>query len=227
MTPDLVPTARVRLLASCLTALLTIGCAGSSASAPASGGATAGPSRPLAALAAQRIVVAPVHRVAEGDPVGWAAAIPRQRDWMRGLDSAITAELGARGLERGWVYPDVLARAYERNPAYSPDPYRLAAGPLVGVAKVNNEHRLPDPLASQLRTLVAMHDGRFVLLPVQVSFEAAGETGGRAVLRVALLDARASEVTWLGDVRSDVFPQFNPGVAASLATRLADLIAAP
>lgn len=222
-TPRLLPHA-----CSLIALLMLGGCAGGAASQPSGGPSpTAGPARPLAALAAQRIVVAPVHRVAEGDPVGWAAAIPRQREWMRGLDSAITTELGARGLARGWVYPDALVRAYERNPAFSPDPYRLAASPLVGVAKIDNEQRLPDPLASQLRTLVAMHDGRFVLLPVQVSFESAGEAGGRAVLRLAVLDARAAEVTWLGDVRSDAFSQFNPGVAASLATRLADLIAAP
>jgi hypothetical protein len=219
---------RSPLLACSLIILLTAGgCAGGAAAGGAEGSASTAPSRPLAALVAQRIVVAPVHRVAEGDALGWAAAIPRQRDWMRGLDSAITLELGARGLARAWVYPDALVRAYERNPAFAPDPHRLAAGPLVGVAKIDNEQRLPDPLASQLRTLVAMHDGRFVLLPIQVTFEAAPEGGGRAVLRVALLDARAAEVTWLGDVRSDVFPQFTPGVAVSLATRLADLIAAP
>lgn len=218
---------RRQLIARSLIALLAAGACGGTATGAAGGGTAAvAPTRPLAGLVAQRIVVAPLHLVAEGDPLGWAAAIPRQREWMRGLDSAVTIELGARGLAQAWVYPDALVRAHQRNPAYAPDPHRLAAAPLVGVAKVDNERRLPDPLASQLRTLVAMHDGRFVLLPVQVSFEAA-EGGGRAVMRVALLDARASEVTWLGDVRSDVFPQFNARVAASLATRLADLIAAP
>lgn len=208
-----------------VVALAAAGCAGRAASSQADAPPSP-PVRPLSLLAAQRIVVAPVHSVAEGDPLGWAAGIPRQRDWMRELDGAIGVELGARGLGNTWVHTETLARAYERNPTLSPDPYRLAAEPLQRLTRVSEE-RLPDPLASQLRTLVAVHDARFVLLPVRVSFERAGEAGGRAVMRLALLDARAAEVRWLGDVRSDGFSTFNPEVAVSLAARLADLIAAP
>lgn len=219
------PLASALLIAS----IAAGGCAGGTPPAGAAepAGAPAAPSRPLAGLAAQRIVVTPLAAVAEGDPLGWAAAIPRQREWRQAVDGEIAAELGARGLDRAWVFPETLLRAYQRNPTLSPDPYRLATSPIRGVTKASGDEPVPDPLASQLRTLVAMHDSRFVLLPVEVAFERAGETGGRAVLRLVLLDARTAEVQWAGEVRSDVFPTFNPGVAASLADRLADLIAAP
>lgn len=202
------------------------GCAGGSGGS-AGAEASAPTGRPLAALTGQRIVVTPVASVREGDPMGWAASIPRQREWRQQLDQAIAAELGARGLEQAWVYPPALTRAYDRNPTLSPDPYRLSIQSVTGITKATGEQRVPDPLASQLRTLVAVHDSRFVLLPVQAAFEAAGEGGGRGALRLVLVDARTAEVRWAGEVRSDVFPTFNPEVRVSLAARLADLIAAP
>lgn len=208
-----------------MAALVGAGCAGTGAKPEAP--VAQAPLRPLAGLAAQRIVVAPVGAVREGDPLGWAAAIPRQREWMRELDQEIALALGQRGLERAWVFPEALARAYQRNPSLSPDPSRLAVEPLRGVTRLSPDLRVPEPLATQLRTLVAMHDSRYVLLPLEVAFEADTGATGRARLRLMLVDARSTEVGWLGDVRSDPSPVMTPGVAASLAARMADLIAAP
>jgi hypothetical protein len=88
--------------------------------------------------------------------------------------------------------------------------------------------QLPEPLASQLRTLVALHEGaQYVLFPVEVRFQPAGGGAGQALLRIALLDTRRSHIVFMGDVRSDPSPAFSPAVAASLAGHLADLIAAP
>ena len=203
------------------------------AAACAGGGRQAAPEapsgglRPLGGLAAQRIVVAPVSALREGDALGWAAGIPRQREWLRELDQEIAFALGERGLDRAWVYPEALARSYQRNPSLSPDPHRLATEPLRGVARLNPDLRVPEPLATQLRTLVAMHDGRYVLLPLEVAFEPDTGATGRARLRLMLVDARSTEVRWLGDVRSDPARLLSPGVPASLAARMADLIAAP
>ena len=208
-----------------LAALVGAGCAGTGAQAEAP--AAQVPLRPLAGLAAQRIIVAPVGALREGDPLGWAAAIPRQRDWMRALDQEIAFALGERGLERAWVFPEALSRSYQRNPSLSPDPSRLAIEPLRSVARLNPDLRVPEPLATQLRTLVAMHDARYVLLPLEVAFEPDTGTSGRARLRLMLVDARSTEIGWLGDVRSDPSPVMTPAVAASLAARMADLIAAP
>ena len=208
-----------------VAALLAAGCAGGSQTREP---APAVVERPLAGMAAQRIVVTPVGGVSEVDPLGWSAAIPRQRAWLEALDSAITAELGARGLGSAWVFPAALVRSYERNRSLSPDPHRLASAPLRGITRLSGDFRIPEPLASQLRTLVAVHDARFTLLPLEVTFEkaAAGEAGGRARLRLAIVDARTTELRWIGDVRSDLSPVLTPAVTASLAGRLADLIVA-
>lgn len=223
--PATMPLARYRL-ALVTAALGAMACGGAGAAAEQPGPVP--PSRPLASVMNQRLVVAPVNSVREGDPLGWAASIPRQREWLRQLDSAITEEIGARGLRADWVFPPDLVRAYERNRAMSPDPHRLSPGPLQGIVRLSGNERVPDPLASQLRTLVAVHDARYVLLPLDVSFmpAAQGATGGQARLRLALIDARSTELIWLGDVRSDPTPSLNPGVALSLASGLADLIVA-
>lgn len=218
-------------LALLIAAAAASACAGGAASVEQAAPASVAPVRPLASVTNQRLVVAPVNVVREGDPLGWAASIPRQREWLRSLDDEITKELGERGLRPAWVFPPDLVAAFERNRALSPDPHRLSPAPLQGISRLSGKERVPDPLASQLRTLVAVHDARYVLLPLEVSFEPAGageagEAGGRARLRLTLVDARTTELIWLGDVKSDAAPSLNPGVAVSLASRFADLIVA-
>jgi hypothetical protein len=195
---------------------------------PASARSATAPTRPLAGLAAQRVVVAPALAVREGDPAGWAARIPRLREFLQVLDDEIAAALAERGLGQAWVFPDQLWRGHSRNPSLGVDPYRLATQPLRG-ARLAVGQRIADPLASQLRSLVAVHDGRLVLLPVEVFFEI-DRTGssGRTALRLALIDARRAEVQWAGEVRADR-PGTEPDRAqlTAVATRLANLVTAP
>jgi hypothetical protein len=189
---------------------------------------TGAPARPLAGIAAQHVVVVPALAVREGDPAGWAARIPRLREFLRVLDDEIAAALADRGLGQAWVFPDQLWRGHSRNPSLGVDPYRLATQPLRGVRLATGD-RVPEPLASQLRALVAIHDGRLVLLPVEVFFDIdrAGGTG-RTALRLALVDARLAEIRWSGEVKAK-----RPGTEPDrtqlndVATRLADLVTAP
>jgi hypothetical protein len=201
-------------------------CGSSRAPEPAPAAASA-PGRPLGGLAGQRVVVAPALAVREGDPAGWAARIPRLREFLRVLDDEIAAALADRGLGQAWVFPDQLWRGHSRNPSLGVDPYRLATQPLRG-AKLAPGERIGEPLASQLRTLVALHDARLVLLPVEVYFEIDRAGGsGRTALRLALVDARTAEIRWAGEVRADrtTAPPDREQLAG-LAARLADLVAA-
>ena len=85
---------------------------------------------------------------------------------------------------------------------------------------------LAEPLATQLRALVALHDARYALLPVEIRFEKAGGSG-RAVLHIVMLDPRLSRIVFRGDVLGDTAATFSPALAASVAGHLADLVAAP
>jgi hypothetical protein len=216
------------LLAALLALAVYAGACGPQEPAARAPRPTATPARPLAGIAAQRVVVAPALVVREGDPAGWAARIPRLREFLRVLDDEIAAALADRGLGQAWVFPDQLWRGHSRNPSLGVDPYRLATQPLRG-ARLAVGERLPEPLASQLRALVAVHDSRLVLLPIEVFFDVdrAGGTG-RTALRLALVDARLAEIRWLGDVtaqRRGTEP--DRAQLTDVATRLADLVTAP
>ncbi len=184
------------------------------------------PNRPLAGLAGQQVIVIPTHYLRPGDSLGWAEAIERPRQLLSDVDDEIAFALGERGFRTRWVFPEQLVRSAQRNAAHSPDPRALAAEGLRPLARRRPDGQLGEPLASQLRSLVALHGARYALFPVELRFEKIGGAG-RAVLHVLLVDARLSRATWGGDVRGDTTSKYGRGSIASVANNLADLIAAP
>lgn len=186
-------------------------------------------SRPLSSLAAQRLVVLPVQYLREGDSLGWSTAAGSPREYLRTVDSEITFAVKERGVEGMWVFPEQVARSARRNAGYSADPYSLAAQSLrPGVRR--KQEMLREPLATQLRSIVAFTEARYALLPVELRFEkgtVGDSAAGRAVLHLVLVDARRSRPVWAIEVVSEPATGFSPALAASLAEHLADLIAAP
>lgn len=220
-------------LAAFVAALIPSACVkrAPEAPAPASGAAAApapAPVRaasPLAGLAGQNIVVLPVHYL-RADTMGFAARITDPRATLAALDSAIERALGERGFRTSWTYPRALARSAKRNAGYVSDPYSLAAERLrFGVR--NSDEGLKEPLASQLRSIVAVTDARYALFPVELRFERLSDGRMRPVLRVALLDARGSSVRWMGEARGAASNDITPATLESVAFALADLVAAP
>ncbi len=187
----------------------------------------AAPVRPLSGLVTQQVIVAPLNALREVDALGWTEQIPRSREFMRDFDAALEAELGARGLKARWVYPDALVRAARSNPSYRIDPYTIAAAPLRSTRLISGE-RLGDPLATQLRTMIALQESaRAVLIPVELRFDKTADGQGVAVVRLAVVDGRVGDLRWIGDVRSAPFSTFSRELLTSLAAHSADLIAAP
>ena len=182
--------------------------------------------RPLAQLAAQHVILMPAYYVRSGDALGWAATIPKTREYLRLLDAELATVLAERGLKSQWIYPADLARAARSSPTYAVDPYTMGVSPLRSPDLPPNA-KLGDPLATQLRTMIALQDARAVLVPVELRFEREKTGLGVAVLHVALLDGRLAEVRWSGEVRSDPAKMLSPAVLTSIAGHLADLIAAP
>jgi hypothetical protein len=192
-----------------------------------SGGERAPVRRPLSSLAARRVLLLPTHFVRPGDSLGFAAQITDTRAYLGEVDAEIAFALGNRGLKQQWVFPDGLEAAARRNPTYAPNVHTLAAQWLRPPLRRPPE-QLPEPFASQVRTLVALEDdSQYLLFPVEIRFEPAGTGAERAVLNVVLLDARRSKIVWMGDVMGDATTHFTPALAASAAEHLADLIAAP
>jgi hypothetical protein len=177
----------------------------------------------LAGLAAQQVAVLPTKYVNVHSDLGWT--VGPAGALQESLDNEIAAAFDERGLKRGWVFPDQLVQSAKRNAPYATDPYGLAVeflrSPTLAV-----DTRLPEPLASQIRTLVALYPNvRLVLAPVELTLERAQPHGGRGVLKVVLMDARLSNIRWLGTITSDTVESFSPAIAASIASRLAGVVA--
>jgi hypothetical protein len=184
------------------------------------------PAHALSGLAAQHIAVLPTYMVRLTPGLAWAATMGRPADVRKSLDADIMAALDERGIHKAWLFPPELEQSYRRNTTYAADPYGLAEEPLRSPS-LAIEQRLPEPLASQIRTLVALHDDvRFVLAPVELRLEPAGTGMGHGVLRLILVDARLSNVTWIGEIQGDSVATFGPKITASVAAKLADVIAA-
>lgn len=178
------------------------------------------------ALASTGAIVAPTFTYAAPPELGWAGRVGDGRALLRGLDSSIVEDLRARGLDHGWVFAADLAASYRRNPGYATDPYALAEQPLLRQDFVTGS-RLPEPLASQLRTMIALHEGaRLVLLPLNLSFSpaAGAPNDAHARLKVAVVDPRFSEAVWVGEIQSDSASSDPRALAAAVAERLVDLI---
>lgn len=185
------------------------------------------PARPLAQLAAQRVILVPAFSLAATDPMGWGASIPKSRDYLKTLDDELATALGERGLKSQWIYPADLVKAAKINPTYAVDPYALGVNVLRSNA-IASGSKLGDPLVTQLRTMIALQDGaRAVVVPIELRFEKLPTGKGVAVLRVALLDGRLGDVRWVGTVRSDPADSLSRAVLTSVAAHFADLITAP
>jgi hypothetical protein len=208
-----------------ILAALTLGCRAKPA--PADGATPqAAAVRPLGSLATQAVALLPAQHVRVGDSSSSSAALGPSRQVLASLDSAIAAELTARGTASLWIMPDALTRSAKRNPAFTSDPHALAAQSLREGERRTNP-RLGEPLASQIRSLVALTDARFGLIPAEIRFETLTTGATRAILRLVLVDSRTAEITWTGDVSTEVASPTSSAIVGGLARRVADLLVAP
>ncbi len=180
---------------------------------------------PLERLAGEQMLVLPVQYLTFADSLGWSQGAPSSRTYLNTVDDEIAFALTQRGLKGRWTLAPELIRAVARNQGYAPDPRMLAAGDIRSGQK-SAEWQLREPLASQLRSLIALTDARYVLFPVEMRL--VGSNGvGHAMLHLVIIDVRRSQVQWSGDLAGAQETKFSPAIAADLASRLADLIAAP
>ena len=180
--------------------------------------------RPFGSFANQHIVIVPTS-IIRLDTAGWVQSAGGPRPVARQLDSAIALQLESRGLASGWILPAGLQKTYERNRSYAQDPYQLATQQLRSLSFKSGE-RYGEPLSSQLRTMIALEeDARYVVIPVELKFEKDGAML-RGVLRLALLDPRAADARWVGEVKGVPASALAPALS-SVSQKFADLFAAP
>jgi len=184
---------------------------------------------PLSPFTGRKVVVLPASYVLQGDSLGWAAQIQDDSAYLRSFDAELEFALKDRKLGKVWVMSSKLPAEYRRNSDYMADPYQLAGEWLRYPGPHKQVEFLPDPLATQVRSILSMNErAEYVLYPVEIRFmpSPVGK-GGVAALRAVLLDPRRNKMDWMGDVYSEPMDQFSPALLASLAEHLADLFAAP
>ncbi|MCC6931444.1 MAG: hypothetical protein IT359_20820 [Gemmatimonadaceae bacterium] len=198
---------------------------GAQQGAPQQGGAQQGAAGVLSRFAAQKLIVFPAQGVAAADPLGWRTNAGGEKVLLASLDAGLEAALGERGLANQWVFPPAMQRAARRNPTYVTDPATIRALAPVRAVLRKPEDMLSEPFASQLRSLAGVSDARYAFIPLELRIEQTpNATTGRAVLQVAVVDARGSRVVWAGEVAGEALPSYAPGVLGSLVRRVADLV---
>jgi hypothetical protein len=179
---------------------------------------------PLGFLVGRPLLILPIQRnVAYPDP-SWMSRMGEGYQFLPTVDQAIESALSTRGLGNGWTFSSVISASARRNTGLVPDPHAVAVGNLVRLTKAGDDP-VSEPLATQIRQLVALREGRYSLIPAALVFENAPTTM-RAKLILYLIDSRTARITWSGEVRSDPAPVFSAAMANSLAEHVADLVVA-
>jgi hypothetical protein len=199
-----------------------LGCAGAATAAKEQPEPVQG--TPLAAMASRPVLVLPVQYIAFSDSLSWKQQLPLTAQFLTALDDSIAASLGDRGLRNSWTFASAITASARRNMGMTADPHALAAESLRRLVKAGDDP-VSEPLASQIRLLVALRDARYVVLPAILRFENRG-VGARGSLLLYLIDTRTSRIRWSGEVASDVSRNLSAAIAGSLAERLADLVVA-
>jgi len=176
---------------------------------------------PLAPFAGTKVAVVPVQFF-HADSSGWGA--PPGMALRAAFDSLLSEALNEHGLSGTWATPAEVRRAAKRNVMYAGDPRNLGAFPVRYGAK--KDEPISDPLASNLRRIVALHDARYALIPVEIHVNVA-KGGGHLGVRLLMVDARLSSPVWQADLIGDDAPAYSTQLLQRLATRVAELIVAP
>src|SRR5687768_2974205 len=123
-------------------------------------------------LATAPVAVLPSRLLAFDDSLGWKnwlEKLPDHRKYLSTVDDELAFALRERGLNR-WIYADQLLRNARRNPDYVIDPLLINTEELRATTK-RKDGALHEPLASQVRSLVALTEARLVLVPVEMHID--------------------------------------------------------
>ena len=187
------------------------------------------------------VVLVPVQSTLPLDDGSWPGMARTEEDALRAMDAELEFAFGERRSAEDWVLPSDLRRTMERNPSLDIKPDRMAYNPLL--VPINDRKYIPEPLHTELRTLAALYDTRYLVVPVRLTVETESVDearsgsevaygGGdavaparRAYLLAAMIDIRRSEVLWLGEFSGDPGAADSGSLLATLANEVAEQLA--
>jgi hypothetical protein len=153
------------------------------------------PVLPVGSLTGQSIAVLPITLVVADPELESSPTYAPYKDHRPALlrtDSLIGEGLESRGPEVHWVLPPEVRKVARRAAGFVDDPDQM------GQAVLRSPHmtKVPDPLRSSLRGLVALVGGRFALVPASLGFGPEPNGQIRADLTMVLADTRSGKVLW-------------------------------
>jgi hypothetical protein len=155
------------------------------------------PVRPLAtaSLAGQTIAVLPLTLVVADPALESDSLYARYKDRRTALlraDSLVGEGLQARSPEVNWVLPPRLRKIARRASGVVDDPDQMGQA----ILRSPKMEKVPDPLRSSIRGLVALAGGRMALVPASLGFGPESNGQIRADLSLVLTDSRSGKVLW-------------------------------
>jgi hypothetical protein len=150
---------------------------------------------PTATFAGQTVAVIPITLVV-ADPALQSdtlyAAYKDRRATLLWADSLIGDAFVGRAPEVNWILPPKLRKVARRAPGLVGDPDQMGQA----VMRAPNIRVIPDPLRSNLRSLVALTDARIVMIPAALGFSRDTVGAVHADLSMVAGDARSGKVLW-------------------------------
>jgi hypothetical protein len=194
--------------------------------------ATAQPTNPLVGMAGRQLLIFPAQYLAVANPGGGWDIMPGGPDLLPILDEEIADVFRRRGIRSNWTFGNDVTVMAARNANLTGNPRQLS---VQGIRHVRaGDTPLPEPLAGEIRGIVALTSARFAVLPLEVHLDTrASERNGS--VRILLVDARTARVVWADDVVASTSrdPQMVSEAASpygfrmlarELATKFADMV---
>ena len=144
------------------------------------------------ALAGQKVAVLPLTLAVPDTALAGDSLLGSRVKVLAWADSMLLEALMGRAPEVTWVGPAELRRVARRATGLAPDPDRLGHA----ILRDPTFKMVPDPLRSQLRTLVALVDARYCLVPTAAVFLKEPDGRIKTEMMLVLVDARTGSPGW-------------------------------
>ncbi|HSR16071.1 MAG TPA: hypothetical protein VLL51_09980 [Gemmatimonadales bacterium] len=169
-------------------------------------------------LAGQKVAVMPLTHVVRDTSVAEAALTAPRAAVQLWADSLLAEIFLDTAPEISWVYGAELEKAARKGAGMIPEPARMGQS----VMRSDRLRQVPDPLRSNLRTLMALAGGRYVFIPASIRFDRDEEGAVRATVSAVLADTRSGQVAWRSQNAIGAGPDAAAAIRAAVATFLPD-----
>ena len=213
-----------------VSATLLYGCA----SSPGAKQEQAPAMSPLSGMAGRQLLFLPAQYLSTSNPAGGWDIVQSGPSLLPILDEEIADTFRKRGVRSNWTFAREITQSASRNGGLAGDPRQLS---VQGIRRIKaGDTPLPEPLASEIRGLVALTSARYVVVPLEVHVDVRGNER-RGSARMLLIDARTARVSWAEDIEATTLrdaqavseamtPYGFRVLARDLASKFADMVVA-